>query len=89
MVKVIPQGYGKCKSDNDRHQSNYPRVFPRDITTGDGAQAETQPHISEELPGPCGSIRQEHGVGIPEQGRPVIPGDFGAKAPRKPMIISE
>ena len=53
MVKVIPQGYGKCKSDNDRHQSNYPRVFPRDITTGDGAQAETQPHIFEELPGPC------------------------------------
>ena len=52
MVKVIPQGYGKCKSDNDRHQSNYPRVFPRDITTGDGAQAETQPHIFEELPGP-------------------------------------
>ena len=32
-----------------------------DITTGDGAQAETQPHIFEELPGPCGSIRQEHG----------------------------
>ena len=61
MVKAIPQGYGKCKSDNDRHQSNYPRVFPRDITTGDGAQAETQPHIFEELPGPCGSIRQEHG----------------------------
>ena len=25
MVKAIPQGYGKCKSDNDRHQSNYPR----------------------------------------------------------------
>ena len=61
VVMEIPQGYGKCKSDNDRHQSNYPRVFPRDITTGDGAQAETQPHIFEELPGPCGSIRQEHG----------------------------
>ena len=58
---VIPQGYGKCKNDNDRHQSNYPRVFTRDLTTGDGAYAETQPHIFEKLPRPCRSIRQEYG----------------------------
>ena len=81
---VIPQGYGKCKSDNDRHQSNHPRVFTRDITTGDGAQAETQPHIFEKLPGPCGSIRQEHG-GTPCHERCGTAGDHaeGRRAPRQ------
>ena len=49
VVMIIPQGYGKRKSDNDRHQSNHPRVLTRDITTRDGAKAETQPHIFEEL----------------------------------------
>ena len=34
MVIRIPQGYGKRKSDNDRHQSNHPRALtPAKIST--------------------------------------------------------